>query len=141
VKEYSFRPKMGNVFTIYPDFLKTPCRPCAYDPPSFDPMLGFPNGRKERVMIASEEDMISAKIDLEDRDYCAHLLLNFMECQANAWPFPVKCAHEKHIYNTCEYEDYIMRMKEFERERRLKERQERKEKKRLRLEGGGELLH
>ena len=115
---------MGNAYAHYskPDVV-----PGADVVPSFDPQLGFTN-RKERVMIATREEMESAKLSLEDRDYCAHKLLNYRSCRADTFPFVYKCAHEKHDYLTCEYEDYLLRMKEYERERRLLERQKRIEK-------------
>lgn len=115
---------MGNAYAraIKPDV--TPDHDCV---PSFDPMLGF-ESRKERVMIATVEEMESAKISLEDRDYCAHKLLKYRACRADTFPFVYKCHHEKHDYLTCEYEDYVLRMKEFERERRLLERQKKIDK-------------
>ncbi|KAG8240384.1 hypothetical protein J437_LFUL002526 [Ladona fulva] len=118
---------MGNAWALYvsnPDGTPAPSQE-----PSFDPLYGFPNGRKERVMIATDEELSSAKIPLENRDYCAHLLLKYQSCRADVWPFPYKCAHEKHEYLTCEYEDYILRMKEYERERRLLQRKQRIEAK------------
>ena len=95
--------------------------------PSFDPQLGFTN-RKPRVMIATEEQMRSAKLPLEDRDYCAHKLLEYRACRADTFPFVYKCHHEKHDYLNCEYDDYVLRMKEYERERRLLERQKQHER-------------
>ncbi|XP_055311653.1 NADH dehydrogenase [ubiquinone] 1 beta subcomplex subunit 7 [Sitodiplosis mosellana] len=96
---------------------------------TFDPLYGFPNGRKERVMIATEAEMVSAKLPLEERDYCAHTKIDYLRCIADVWPFPYKCAHEKHAQAQCQYEDYILRMKEYERERRLMVRRERIAKK------------
>lgn len=92
------------------------------------------------VMIATKEQMVSAKLPLEDRDYCAHKLLEYRGCRSEVFPFVYKCAHERHAYLTCEYEEYVstiykctfsksthfsyvLRMKEFERERRLRDRQ------------------
>lgn len=73
-------------------------------------------------MIATVAEMESAKIAPKDRDYCAHLLLDFRQCRKDAWPWAVKCEHQKHAYLNCQYEDYLLRMKEYERERRLKVR-------------------
>lgn len=56
-------------------------------------------------MIATEEEMRSAKIPLEDRDYCAHLLLKFRDCRKANWPFAAKCHHEKHEYLDCQYDE------------------------------------
>ncbi|KAG5670342.1 hypothetical protein PVAND_000616 [Polypedilum vanderplanki] len=95
----------------------------------FDPMMGFPEGRKERVMIATEEEMVAAKLPYEQRDYCAHLAIKLLQCRKEVWPWAYKCQPERHEYLTCEYEDYILRMKEYERERRLMERRERIKKK------------
>ncbi|XP_055912821.1 NADH dehydrogenase [ubiquinone] 1 beta subcomplex subunit 7 [Eupeodes corollae] len=113
---------MGNAFALYARPEVTP------DPrkePAFDPQMGFPNGRKERVMIATEAEMQSAKLAQEDRDFCAHKLLKYRACRSDKFPWVYKCHHEKHEYMTCEYEDYVLRMKEYERERRLMERAER----------------
>ncbi|KAL1400260.1 hypothetical protein pipiens_007575 [Culex pipiens pipiens] len=73
--------------------------------PSFDPNFGFAHARKERVMIATEEEMEAAKVPLADRDYCAHKLIAYRACRADVWPWAYKCAHEKHDYLNCEYEE------------------------------------
>ena len=92
---------------------------------TFDPLEGF-SDRPVREMVATPEEMESAKLDLQDRDYCAHHLLDYRACRADTFPFVYKCAHEKHVYLTCEYQDYVMRMKEYERERRLLELEHKK---------------
>lgn len=76
-------------------------------------------------MVAREEDLISAKIPHQNRDYCAHYLLDYQSCRYKNMPLLYKCAHERHAYLTCEKDDYIIRMKEFERERRLRLREKR----------------
>ncbi|XP_059472465.1 NADH dehydrogenase [ubiquinone] 1 beta subcomplex subunit 7 [Neocloeon triangulifer] len=98
-------------------------------PPTFDPMFGFPNGRKPREMIASQEEMVAAKLELDERDYCAHKLIDFRKCRSENWPWVANCKHEKHEYLTCQFDDYVLRMKEYEREKRLKARQHRIEAK------------
>ncbi|XP_015607882.1 NADH dehydrogenase [ubiquinone] 1 beta subcomplex subunit 7 [Cephus cinctus] len=115
---------MGNVSAFYTSE-KDPT-PAANHPPTFDPMLGFPNGRKPRVMKATEQEMNAALVPKEFRDYCVHLYLKQQHCLADVWPFTYKCSAEKHKYETCEFEDYVIRMKEYERERRLLKRQKRK---------------
>ncbi|KAL5276206.1 NDUFB7 family protein [Megaselia abdita] len=118
---------MGNAYALY---TKPDVTPNPENKPSFDPNFGFEGKpRKERVMIATEAEMVSAMLPLEDRDYCAHKLLKYRACRADVFPWLYKCHHDKHEYLTCEYEDYILRMKEFERERRLLERQKRINKK------------
>lgn len=56
-------------------------------------------------MIATEAEMESAKIDQEDRDYCAHLLIKYKACRSEVWPFVYQCHHERHEYQQCEYEE------------------------------------
>ncbi|XP_003745763.1 NADH dehydrogenase [ubiquinone] 1 beta subcomplex subunit 7 [Galendromus occidentalis] len=87
-----------------------------------DPMEGFPRGRKPRVAVATEEEMISAKIEPRRRDYCAHKLIDFKTCRYTKYPFVALCAPEKHEWEQCVYDDYIIRLKEVEREIRLQER-------------------
>ncbi|XP_018300796.1 NADH dehydrogenase [ubiquinone] 1 beta subcomplex subunit 7 [Mycetomoellerius zeteki] len=114
---------MGNFIATYithPDTM-----PKSDGKPTFDPMFGFPNGRKIREKPLSEEDMMAFKIPLEKRDYCAHKYMELHECKRRHFPFMLKCAHERHQYNACYVEDYVIRMKEYERERRLLEREKR----------------
>jgi len=116
--------KMGHMWSSYitnkdttPDLSKTP---------TFDPLYGFPNGRQERVMIATQEEMNKAQVPLERRDYCAHLYIAMLKCKRDNFPNVFACKHAKHEYEQCEYEDFVMRMKEYERERRLLVRAKRK---------------
>ncbi|KAJ0179965.1 hypothetical protein K1T71_004556 [Dendrolimus kikuchii] len=95
------------------------------DKPSFDPQAGFSYERQKREMVANETDLVSARIPPEFRDYCSHYLLDYQVCRYKHMPFLYKCAHEKHEYLNCEQRDYILRMKEFERERRLRVREQR----------------
>ncbi|VVC92840.1 unnamed protein product [Leptidea sinapis] len=76
-------------------------------------------------MKSSEVDLVSAKIPPQHRDYCAHHLLEYQVCRYKNMPLLYKCAHEKHDYLNCEHQDYVVRMKEFERERRLRIRENR----------------
>jgi NADH dehydrogenase (ubiquinone) 1 beta subcomplex subunit 7 len=57
------------------------------------------------VMIATQAEMESAKLPLEDRDYCAHMALQYRACRADVWPWASQCAHQKHEYLTCLYEE------------------------------------
>ena len=93
----------------------------------YDPLYGFPNGRKPRVMIATKEEMNSAKLDPPKRDYCAHLHMELKGCMKSNMPFVLRCKHELHAYHECEWEDQVLRMKEWEREKRLRQRDFRKQ--------------
>jgi len=115
---------MGMMYSAY---IKNPdTTPNPKAPPTFDPSYGFENGRKERVMLATVAQMEAAGLKEEERDYCAHKLIDFMKCRKQKFPFVFNCKHVRHEWEQCEYEDYVLRMKEFERERRLLERRKRK---------------
>ncbi|XP_032672920.1 NADH dehydrogenase [ubiquinone] 1 beta subcomplex subunit 7 [Odontomachus brunneus] len=114
---------MGNFIATH--FTKTDVMPVPEGPPTFDPMLGFPEGRRVRELPVSEEDMIAAKIPLDKRDFCAHKYMDLLYCMRRHYPFMLKCAHERHEYFRCEAEDTTLRLKEYERERRLLERKKR----------------
>ncbi|KAE8579750.1 hypothetical protein XENTR_v10024166 [Xenopus tropicalis] len=73
----------------------------------------------ERVMVASQEQMNLAQVPLEQRDYCAHHLIELMKCKRDMWPNFLACKHERHEWDLCQHEDYVQRMKQYERERRL----------------------
>ncbi|XP_043596557.1 NADH dehydrogenase [ubiquinone] 1 beta subcomplex subunit 7 [Bombus pyrosoma] len=116
---------MGNTFQKM--FSSDPFPPSDSEP-TFDPMYGFPKERKERVMPVSEEDLIAAKVPVEYRDYCAHIFLEYKRCFIKKFPFVILCAEEAHKYKECEYDDDVLRAKEYERERRLLVRERRKQR-------------
>ncbi|KAK2909384.1 hypothetical protein Q8A67_005221 [Cirrhinus molitorella] len=93
-------------------------------PSAYDPNLGFPE-RKEREMVATQEQMNLAMLPVEQRDYCAHHLLKLLKCKRDNFPNFLACQHERHDWDYCEHQDYVMRMKEYERERRLNLRKKR----------------
>ncbi|XP_051558733.1 NADH dehydrogenase [ubiquinone] 1 beta subcomplex subunit 7-like [Myxocyprinus asiaticus] len=90
----------------------------------YDPKLGFTE-RHERVMVATQEQMNMAMLPVEQRDYCAHHLLKLMKCKRDNFPNFLACKHERHDWDYCQHQDYVMRMKEYERERRLNLRKKR----------------
>lgn len=95
------------------------------DKATFPPDKGFKFKRAKRTPVAKEDDLKSARIPLPFRDYCANLLLDYQVCRYKHMPFLYRCGHVKHAYLQCEQKDYILRMKEFERERRLRLREKR----------------
>ena len=83
----------------------------SFQPASYPPMYGFSGERKERKMIATEDEMIKAMVPLKYRDYCAHHYINYQKC-ARTRPmidFFNQCGGEKHEWEHCQYEDFIMR--------------------------------
>lgn len=85
-------------------------------------------------MVATEDEMNSAKLDPPKRDYCAHLYMELKGCMKNNAPFVMRCRHELHNFHECEWEDQVIRMKEWEREKRLRQREFRMKKKGLKEE-------
>eukprot|EP00071_Canis_lupus_P051105 XP_533892.2 NADH dehydrogenase [ubiquinone] 1 beta subcomplex subunit 7 [Canis lupus familiaris] len=109
--------------------------------PTFPADYGFP-GRKEREMVATQQQMNDAQLVLQQRDYCAHYLIRLLKCKRDSFPNILACKHEQHDWDYCEHLDYVMRMKEFERERRLLQRKKRREQREAdvaRGQGAGEV--
>eukprot|EP00227_Mantoniella_beaufortii_P016837 CAMPEP_0197592312 /NCGR_PEP_ID=MMETSP1326-20131121/15025_1 /TAXON_ID=1155430 /ORGANISM="Genus nov. species nov., Strain RCC2288" /LENGTH=89 /DNA_ID=CAMNT_0043157999 /DNA_START=184 /DNA_END=453 /DNA_ORIENTATION=- len=67
-------------------------------------------GGAARVPIATQEQMMAAKIDLAYRDFCAHLLIPLNECRKKEYYIPWRCGDEKHHYDKCQYKEYMMRV-------------------------------
>uniref|UniRef100_C1BQ07 NADH dehydrogenase [ubiquinone] 1 beta subcomplex subunit 7 n=1 Tax=Caligus rogercresseyi TaxID=217165 RepID=C1BQ07_CALRO len=93
--------------------------------PTFDPNLGFEKGRKQRVVPMTETEMAAAHIPPKERGYCADTYMKHRACLRNNMPFSYFCRHEMHNYHHCMEDDYIMRFKEYEREKRLRTREQR----------------
>ncbi|CAK9815388.1 NADH dehydrogenase [ubiquinone] 1 beta subcomplex subunit 7 [Anthophora quadrimaculata] len=102
--------------------------PSADGVPHFDSHYGFSGQRKKREIPVSKEALIAAKIPEWKRDYCVHLLIDLLACQREKFPFTQNCPTELHHYDQCEYDDFVLRMKEYERERRLLAREHRKQR-------------
>ena len=70
--------------------------------PSFDPLIGFPNGRIPREMKLTEQEMDLAKISRDQRDFCAHLLIPIMRCRRENAPLHYRCKHLVHEHQGCQ---------------------------------------
>lgn len=92
--------------------------------PKFDPLMGAED-RKQKVSKLTEEEMRLARITPDQRDYCAHLLVDYLRCIRPVFPWVTKCNHERHVYDECLGKDLTDRMKEYERERRMRKREAR----------------
>merc|ERR1712080_49718 len=99
--------------------------PKQHSQPTWDPMLGFPNGRKQRVLTASAEEMEAIQIPPSSRGFCAEYAVKIKACQYENFPMGWRCEGLKHEAGHCLKEDYIIRMKGYERERRLRKRAKR----------------
>uniref|UniRef100_A0A0A1CN16 NADH dehydrogenase [ubiquinone] 1 beta subcomplex subunit 7 n=1 Tax=Ceratosolen solmsi TaxID=142686 RepID=A0A0A1CN16_9HYME len=93
-------------------------------PITFNPFLGI-GERKERVANINEAHLRACKIPKAKWDFCADKLLELERCKMDHFPFMWKCKSESHAASMCYFDDYVLRMKEYERERRLMEREQR----------------
>ncbi|OIV91277.1 hypothetical protein TanjilG_01808 [Lupinus angustifolius] len=63
-----------------------------------------------KKMIATQEEMVEARVPLAYRDQCAHLLIPLNKCRQSEFYLPWKCENERHSYEKCEYELVMERM-------------------------------
>lgn len=92
------------------------------DAESFIAPMEAPGSSKK--MIATQEEMVEARVPLAYRDQCAHLLIPLNKCRQSEFYLPWKCEGERHTYEKCEYELVMERMLQMqkirEREAQLK---------------------
>ncbi|KAF9998162.1 NADH dehydrogenase 1 beta subcomplex subunit 7 ndufb7 [Entomortierella chlamydospora] len=69
-------------------------------------------------MTATQKEMKDARLPLGYRDSCAHLLIPLNKCRSETYYLPFKCQDERHIYEKCQYDDYLRRMKAAEEKKR-----------------------
>jgi len=93
-----------------------------------DELEGFPEGRKEREIPVPKQHMDSMNMGMYERNFCADKAILHKRCTMHNWPFTNWCSREWHHYEHCLADDFRLRMKEFERERRLNARKARIEK-------------
>merc|ERR1711902_78883 len=97
--------------------------PDADSQPTFDSHLGFKGKRKERVMVATVEEIDAAGLRPEMRDFCAHKLIELYACVRKQTVISsLNCRNSANEYTHCQVDDQILRRKEFEREKRLRQR-------------------
>lgn len=91
---------------------------------TFDPQLGWEGQRKEREPVTwTDEEMEALRIPPWQRDYCAHLIAPLKKCLNQNHPVFGRCTPEKEDYHNCQANEQMYRIKEWERERRLRLRQ------------------
>ncbi|KDE03124.1 hypothetical protein MVLG_06362 [Microbotryum lychnidis-dioicae p1A1 Lamole] len=66
-----------------------------------------------------------ARLPIGWRDQCGKLLIPLNVCRHENLYMTWKCDHEKHVYEKCQYDDYMNRMKQLEKaERKRREEEE-----------------
>ncbi|CAM8947482.1 unnamed protein product [Rhodiola kirilowii] len=63
-----------------------------------------------KKMIATQEEMVEARVPIPYRDQCAHLLIPVNKYRQKEFYLPWKCEDERHVYEKCEYELVMERM-------------------------------
>ncbi|KAF8590291.1 hypothetical protein K439DRAFT_1382292 [Ramaria rubella] len=61
---------------------------------------------------ASQEELKAHKVPLGYRDGCSSLLIPLNLCRRKNFYLPWECEHERHVYEQCQYNDFIRRTKE-----------------------------
>ena len=56
-------------------------------------------------MKVTHEQMVAARVPVEYRDYCAHILIPLNECRIRTWYSPFKCTELRHGYEKCQYDE------------------------------------
>lgn len=54
-------------------------------------------------MVATQEEMNEARLPIEYRDYCAHILIPFNQCRRETSYMPWKCQDLRHLYEKCQF--------------------------------------
>lgn len=57
------------------------------------------------VVKTTQEEMISAKVPPEFRDYCIDEYMVFKACYKLKFPLVYRCKHERHALHDCEAEE------------------------------------
>ena len=69
------------------------------------------------TMKVTPEQLQKFQVPIAYRDYCAHLLIRLNKCREKSFYMPWKCEHERHSYESCQYQEY-KRRKQLYREQR-----------------------
>ena len=75
--------------------------------PAALPREGMPPTPEMKVTY---EQMKAARVPLNFRDYCAHILIPLNECRVKTWYSPWKCVELRHSYEACQYDEYERRV-------------------------------
>ncbi|KAK2978687.1 hypothetical protein RJ640_009898 [Escallonia rubra] len=83
-----------------------------------------------KTMIASQAEMVEARVPIAYRDQCAHLLIPLNKCRQAELYLPWKCETERHSYEKCEYELVMERMLQMQK---IRSKQDQREASKLKI--------
>lgn len=63
---------------------------------------------------ATRAEMSTARLPLAYRDTCAHLLIPLNKCRYENYYMPFRCVDERHGYEKCQYEEFLLRVKKMD---------------------------
>ncbi|KAK1927992.1 NADH-ubiquinone oxidoreductase B18 subunit-domain-containing protein [Papiliotrema laurentii] len=67
---------------------------------------------------ASQAELNKHQVPLQWRDNCSALLIPLNICRHKEYYLPWKCEDEKHVYEKCQYDDYMRRMKKLAKQKK-----------------------
>ncbi|KAH8424272.1 NADH dehydrogenase [ubiquinone] 1 beta subcomplex subunit 7 [Aspergillus melleus] len=70
---------------------------------------------------ASRQEMSDARLPIQYRDTCAHLLIPLNRCRQQEYYLPWKCEDERHSYEKCQYDEFKKRVAKMDELRAAKD--------------------
>jgi len=72
--------------------------------------VGLGDGTSSASIGGDRQAMANARLPLQYRDSCAHLLIPLNKCRVEEWYLPWKCENERHSYEKCQYVEFKKRV-------------------------------
>ncbi|CAM6118261.1 unnamed protein product [Calypogeia fissa] len=60
--------------------------------------------------VPSQEELMANRVPISSRDACANLLIPLNKCRVATYWMPWKCEDDRHSYEKCEYELFLVRL-------------------------------
>ncbi|KAK4903840.1 hypothetical protein LTR66_017973 [Elasticomyces elasticus] len=70
---------------------------------------------------ATRQEMSEARLPMQYRDSCAHLLIPLNRCRQAEYYLPWKCEDERHSYEKCQYVEFKKRVAKMDELRAAKD--------------------
>lgn len=69
----------------------------------YDPLFGFPRGRRLREVPLNYAEIESAQVPYENRNHCAHLWVKWNACERDYFPRVNRCKEFWDDHDDCMY--------------------------------------